>query len=262
LENYFGTKYPYEKLDLIAVPEYWFGAMENPGAITFNDKILLIDPAAASLAQKRSVAMVTMHELAHMWFGDLVTMSWWDDLWLNESFADWLAMKLMPEMFPDYRYETTEVGEVNQIMMSDARPSTVPVRRKVDSGADIEEDLGLAYEKGRTVLRMTEEFIAWLPAACGLNAHKWGMQSTDLFSALAGGGQEPGAALEQLPRPTRVSAGQGRRQPEWTDDGFAEAVLERGCESRRRDVDGSRSTQDLGREGRADARGRVGQAVD
>jgi alanyl aminopeptidase len=190
LENYFGTKYPFEKLDFIAVPEYWYGAMENPGAVTFNDKILLIDPAAASLAQKRSVAMVTTHELAHMWFGDLVTMSWWDDLWLNESFADWLAMKLMPQMFPDYRYETTEVGEVNQIMLTDARPSTVAVRRPVDSGADIEEDLGLAYEKGRTVLRMTEEFIGPDAFQRGvrdyLDRHKWGNAvGQDLFTALS-----------------------------------------------------------------------------
>ncbi len=190
LEAYFGTKYPFEKLDFIAVPEYWYGAMENPGAVTFNDKILLIDPAAASLAQKRSVAMVTTHELAHMWFGDLVTMSWWDDLWLNESFADWLAMKLMPEMFPDYRYETTEVGEVNQVMLTDARPSTVPVRRKVDSGADIEEDLALAYEKGRTVLKMTEAFIGPDAFQRGvrdyLDRHKWGNAvGQDLFTALS-----------------------------------------------------------------------------
>lgn len=190
LEEYFGTKYPYEKLDLIAIPEYWPGAMENPGAVTFSDRILLIDPAAASIAQRRSVAMVTMHELAHMWFGDLVTMSWWDDLWLNESFADWLAMKLMPELFPDYRYETTEVGEVNQIMLSDARPSTVAVRRPVDTGADIMEDLGLAYEKGRTVLRMTEEFIGPDAFQRGvrdyIERHKWGNAvGQDLFTALS-----------------------------------------------------------------------------
>jgi alanyl aminopeptidase len=190
LEQYFGTKYPYEKLDFIAIPEYWPGAMENPGAVTFSDKILLIDPAAASVAQKRSVAMVTTHELAHMWFGDLVTMSWWDDLWLNESFADWLAMKLTHELFPEYRLDTHELGEVNQVMLSDARPSTTTVRRKVDSGADIMEDLGLAYEKGRTVLRMTEEFIGPDAFQRGvrdyLDRHKWGNAvAADLFSALS-----------------------------------------------------------------------------
>jgi alanyl aminopeptidase len=190
LEQYFGTKYPYEKLDFIAVPEYWPGAMENPGAITFSDKILLIDPAAASVAQKRTIAMVTTHEIAHMWFGDWVTMSWWDDLWLNESFADWLAMKITHDLFPEYRMDTHELGDVNQVMLSDARPSTSTVRRKVDSGADIMEDLGLAYEKGRTVLRMTEEFIGPDAFQRGvrayLDAHKWGNAvAEDLFAALS-----------------------------------------------------------------------------
>ena len=190
LEQYFGTKYPYEKLDFIAVPEYWPGAMENPGLVTFSDKILLIDPAAASMTQKRSVAMVTTHELAHMWFGDWVTMMWWDDLWLNESFADWLAMKLTHELFPEYRLDTHELSQVNTVMLSDARPSTSTVRRKVDSGADIMEDLGLAYEKGRTVLRMTEEFIGADAFQRGVRAyldkHKWGNAvAEDLFQALS-----------------------------------------------------------------------------
>ncbi len=190
LEQYFGTKYQYEKLDFIAIPEYWPGAMENPGAVTFSDKILLIDPAAASVSQKRTLAMVITHELAHMWFGDWVTMSWWDDLWLNESFADWLAMKLTHEMFPDYRLDTHELGEVNQVMLNDARPSTSTVRRRVDSGADIMEDLGLAYEKGRTVLRMTEEFIGPDAFQRGvrtyLDQHKWGNAvAQDLFTALS-----------------------------------------------------------------------------
>ena len=190
LEGYFGTKYPYEKLDFIAIPEYWPGAMENPGAVTFSDDILLIDPAAASVAQKRTVAMVTTHELAHMWFGDWVTMVWWDDLWLNESFADWLAMKITHELFPEYRLDTYELGGVNQIMLNDARPSTTTVRREVDSGADIMEDLGLAYEKGRTVLRMTEAFIGPDAFQRGvrdyLDRHKWGNAvAEDLFAALS-----------------------------------------------------------------------------
>ncbi len=190
LEKYFGTSYQYEKLDFIAIPEYWPGAMENPGAVTFSDKILLVDPTAASVAQLRSVAMVTTHELAHMWFGDWVTMEWWDDLWLNESFADWLAMKLTHELFPEYRLDTHELGEVNQIMVSDARPSTSTVKRKVETGGDIMEDLGLAYEKGRTVLRMTEEFIGEDAFQRGvrsyLDQNKWGNAvAQDLFTALS-----------------------------------------------------------------------------
>jgi cytosol alanyl aminopeptidase len=190
LEKYFGTKYPFEKLDFIAVPEYWPGAMENPGFITFSDKILLVDPAGASTAQKQTLAMVIIHEEAHMWFGDLVTMAWWDDLWLNESFADWLAVKLMPELYPEYSYETRELQEVNQTMGQDANAITTPVRRKVDSGADIMEDLDLTYKKGRTVLKMTEAFIGPDKFQQGvrsyLAAHAWkNAVAADLFSALA-----------------------------------------------------------------------------
>jgi alanyl aminopeptidase len=190
LEKYFGTKYPYEKLDFISVPEYWPGAMENPGLITFSDKILLIDPAAASLAQKQTVALVTIHELAHMWFGDLVTMAWWDDLWLNESFADWLAVKLMPELYPEYGYEVTELRQVNQVMTQDANASTSAIRRKVETGGDIWEDIDIQYEKGRTVLKMVEIFIGPDQFQLGvrnyLEAHKWGNAvAADLFTALA-----------------------------------------------------------------------------
>jgi alanyl aminopeptidase len=189
-EKYFGTKYPFEKLDFIAVPEYWPGAMENPGFITFSDKILLIDPAAASLAQKRTVAMVTLHEVAHMWFGDLVTMAWWDDLWLNESFADWFAVKMMPELYPEYSYETTELAEVNQTMGTDANATTTPIRHVVDSGNDIMENLDLTYKKGRTVLKMTETLIGPDKFQLGvrnyLAAHAWkNAVAADLFSALA-----------------------------------------------------------------------------
>ncbi|HET6349655.1 MAG TPA: M1 family aminopeptidase [Candidatus Krumholzibacteria bacterium] len=189
-ENYFGTKYPYEKLDFIAVPEYWPGAMENPGLITFSDKILLVDPASVSLSQKSTLAMVIIHEEAHMWFGDLVTMAWWDDLWLNESFADWLAVKLMPELYPEYGYETRELQEVNHTMTQDANAITTPVRRKVDSGADIMEDLDITYKKGRTVLKMTEAFIGADKFQLGvrnyLAAHAWkNAVAADLFTALA-----------------------------------------------------------------------------
>jgi alanyl aminopeptidase len=190
LEDYFGIPYPYEKLDLIAVPEFWPGAMENPGAITYRDRLLLVDPKATSEAQMRRLDFVTAHEAAHMWFGDYVTMAWWDDLWLNESFADWLSEKIAVQLFPNADLESDFAQEVNQTMMGDAQKSTTPVRKKVDSGNDVMEDIGLAYQKGRTVLRMTEQFIGEDAFQRGvrqyLRDHAWGNAiGSDLFSALS-----------------------------------------------------------------------------
>jgi alanyl aminopeptidase len=114
LETYFGTKYPFEKLDLIAVPEYWFGAMENPGLITYAEDILVMDPKSATPGQRRTNARITTHELAHMWFGDLVTMAWWDDLWLNESFADWIGDKISDRVYPERRRQPADGADPQQ----------------------------------------------------------------------------------------------------------------------------------------------------
>ena len=101
LQAYFAMTYPFEKLDFIAIPEYWPGAMEHPGAITFQDGIILFDGKTVSANQKRVAARVIAHELAHQWFGNLVTMEWWDDLWLNESFGDWMGDKITTRLYPE-----------------------------------------------------------------------------------------------------------------------------------------------------------------
>ena len=159
LEAWFGTPYPYAKLDLIAVPDFWPGAMENAGAITFADDVLLVDPEAASLGDLRSLTRTNAHELAHMWFGDLVTMEWWDDLWLNESFADWMAEKIADELYPAYQVDTFMLRGVQDIFAVDARTSTRAIRQPVARAEDALENVGLAYAKGRAVLGMVE---AWL----------------------------------------------------------------------------------------------------
>ena len=159
LEAWFGTPYPYAKLDLIAVPDFWPGAMENAGAITFADDVLLVDPEAATLGALRSLARTTAHELAHMWFGDLVTMAWWDDLWLNESFADWMAEKVADELYPAYQLDTEMLRGVQQILAVDARTRTRAIRQPVARAEEAMEIVGLAYAKGRAVLGMVE---AWL----------------------------------------------------------------------------------------------------
>jgi alanyl aminopeptidase len=200
LEAYFGSEYPYAKLDLIAVPEYWAGAMENAGAVTFRDQILLIDPDAASVGQKRTLAAVIAHEFAHMWFGDLVTMSWWEDLWLNESFADWMGDKITQQLYPQFEIEVAAAQGVQGLMNMDARPSTKPIRRPVESTDEIWEDAGLAYGKGNTVLRMIEEWIGHDTFREGvidyIEANRWGNTvASDLWTALS---QVSGKNLEPI----------------------------------------------------------------
>ena len=100
--QYFGIKYPFGKLDIIAVPDFAAGAMENWGAITFRERLLLVDPDRSSVDLRKSVASIIAHEIAHQWFGNLVTMKWWDDIWLNEGFATWITSKPIAEWRPDW----------------------------------------------------------------------------------------------------------------------------------------------------------------
>ena len=107
--RYFGIKYPFGKLDLIGVPDFAAGAMENTAAITFREEYLLADPATATLEVKKNIAGILSHEIAHMWFGDLVTMEWWDDIWLNEGFATWMANKPLAAWKPEWQIELDDV---------------------------------------------------------------------------------------------------------------------------------------------------------
>jgi aminopeptidase N len=189
LERYFGQPYPYAKLDLIAVPEFWPGAMENAGAITFADRYLLLDPSTASVAQRRTLAKVMAHEMAHQWFGDLVTMEWWDDLWLNETFADWMGDKVTQETFPQFRLDLQVVDDAEKMMLSDARPTAGAIRRPVETAEDLIQDVQIQYDKGKAVLDMFEAWISPEVFRKGvlsyLAANAWGnATSADLWSAL------------------------------------------------------------------------------
>jgi alanyl aminopeptidase len=201
LERYFGQPYPYAKLDLVAVPEFWPGAMENAGAITFADRILLLDPSSTSLAQRRILAKVMAHEMAHMWFGDLVTMEWWDDLWLNESFADWMGDKVTNEVFPQFRLDLQVTSDAQRVMIGDARPTAEAIRRPVATAEDLLQGVQVEYDKGKAVLGMFEAWISPEVFREGVLAylagHAWGSAtSADLWKALdeASSGQV-GAAL-------------------------------------------------------------------
>ncbi|NMP31038.1 M1 family metallopeptidase [Thalassotalea sp. M1531] len=156
LEQYFGMPYPYKKLDFIAVPDYAFGAMENPGLVTYRQELLLRgDNATASEAN--GTLNVIAHELAHMWYGDLVTMKWWDDLWLNEAFATWMAQKVMDGLYPELRSELLLPQE--GAFYEDALSATKAIRKEVKNNDDIEDGLGLNYSKGHAILSMFEQLV-------------------------------------------------------------------------------------------------------
>jgi len=159
LEKYFGTPFPFEKNDMLAVPEYWAGAMENPGAITWRDTILLLDAKRVTPSQRRNLIRITAHELAHMWFGDLVTMEWWDDFWLNESFADWMGDKITIQLNPELGLRLTELQGLQAVMNIDGRASTVPLRNRGTAPEEAMNNVGLAYDKGKAVLSMFEQWI-------------------------------------------------------------------------------------------------------
>jgi aminopeptidase N len=158
--HYFGIRYPFGKLDIIGIPDFAAGAMENAGAITFREEQLLADPTHASLGTKKTIAAVLSHEIAHQWFGDLVTMRWWDDIWLNEGFATWMADKPLAEWRPDWHVELDEVRETQKALAVDALRSTRAIRTQVEAREEINEVFdAIAYEKSAGVIRMVEAYL-------------------------------------------------------------------------------------------------------
>ncbi len=160
LSAYFAMPYPFAKLDLVAVPDLSSGAMENPGLITFREALLVQDPARATTGLRRAQAVTLAHELAHQWFGDLVTMRWWDDLWLNEGFATWAEAMAVDAWQPSFGATQDALSGLGGVMDADALPSARAVRQHI--GSVIEADAafdGLTYDKGAAVLRMIERWI-------------------------------------------------------------------------------------------------------
>ena len=158
-EEYFGVRYPLPKLDLIAIPDFSVGAMENWGAITFRESRLLVDKKS-SLRDKMSVAETVAHELAHQWFGDLVTMTWWDDLWLNESFATLMSYKAMENVFPEWEKDLEYLlYAFDSALMADGLNSTHPISVNVRNTTEIEDIFDvISYRKGGSVLRMLDYY--------------------------------------------------------------------------------------------------------
>ncbi len=198
LEDYFGIKYPYEKLDQVAVTEFPFGAMENAGMVTYREDLLLVNEATIQEDSKTSSLMVISHELAHQWFGNLVTMKWWDDLWLNEAFATWMAAKVVNGLYPELEYDL--MTPQNRVMGQDANLSTKPIRKPIRNEADIFDGLGLAYNKGGAVLNMVERWMGEETFQAGMRAyltkHRFGnADAADLWNAL---GEASGKDVESV----------------------------------------------------------------
>ncbi len=189
--DYFGSPYPYKKLDFIAVPEFQAGAMENPGAITFLEDRILLDPTLSTFDDKVWLAETITHELAHMWFGNLVTLAWWDDLWLNESFASWVEGKITAQVFPEFGLPARFVSEAHEAMFADALPSSRAIRVEMRADQDPFQMVGdLAYPKGQAVLAMIEQWLGEDVFRTGVRAymkeHAWkNATAADLWAALS-----------------------------------------------------------------------------
>jgi alanyl aminopeptidase len=213
LESYFGIPYAYPKLDLLAVPNFAAGAMENAGLVTFREERLLFDPRTTSTALRRAGAAVIAHELAHMWFGDLVTLAWWNDIWLNEGFATWMASRVLDTWRPDMEAGVDALGSTAQVLDVDTLTAARKVRQPVRSTTEALEAFdGITYDKGAALLRMVERWITPEAFQKGVRAyltdHRFGNATAeDLFAALgAASGQDVAGVLGSFTEQTGVPA--------------------------------------------------------
>ena len=159
-DNYFGIKYPMPKLDMIAIPDFEAGAMENFGAITYRETDMLIDEKTASIAAKKRAALVVAHEMAHQWFGDMVTMQWWNNVWLNEGFATWMESKAVAVWRPEWNIPQNVAQDLNDTLNVDAGRTTRTIRAKADTRDEINEMFDdISYGKAGAVLSMVENYL-------------------------------------------------------------------------------------------------------
>ncbi len=159
-DNYFGIKYPMPKLDMVALPDFEAGAMENFGCITYRETDLLTDTKTGDIPSKKRVAVVVAHEMAHQWFGDMVTMQWWDNLWLNEGFATWMETKPVAEWKPEWNFPQDDAQDLDQTLNLDAQKTTRTIRATANTPDEIEEMFdGIAYGKAGAVIGMVENYL-------------------------------------------------------------------------------------------------------
>ena len=197
-EKYFKIAYPLPKLDMIAIPDFASGAMENWGAITFRETILLYDPKTSSTETKQHIAEVIAHEIAHQWFGNLVTMKWWNDLWLNESFATFMATKAVDTLYPEWDFwDQFLISEMTGGLSLDSLKSSHPIDVPVKSPSDVRQIFDeISYNKGGCVLMMLENFIGEDNFRKGLHdylkKHEYANATTeDLWNSLGSISRQP-----------------------------------------------------------------------
>ncbi|MDP8921886.1 MAG: M1 family metallopeptidase [Chloroflexota bacterium] len=274
--GYYGIPYPGDKLDMIALPDFASGAMENLGAITYRETALLVDTNTASHADLERVADVIAHELAHMWFGDLVTMKWWNGIWLNEAFATFMEMLAVDAFKPEWqRWASFSLGR-GAAMLTDALRSTRPIEYTVRRPEECESMFDiLTYEKGAAVLRMLEQYLGGEEFQRGirlyLKSHEYAnAETTDLWDAIEEATGEPtrrimdswifqggfplvtvapaadgkGLALSQ--RRFRYLASDDDAQARWQVPVMLRAGTENGVETRKLLLDQAETTVDLG----------------
>ncbi|MCA9674218.1 MAG: M1 family metallopeptidase, partial [Myxococcales bacterium] len=207
LEGYFDMALPFDKVDSVAIPHF-FGAMENPGLVTYDANILLTAPDRVGQQFRQRMLSVAAHELAHQWFGDYVTLAWWDDTWLNESFATWMAEKVVAQLEPSWDRARAQIGDATQAMAADARPSARPLHRPIAGEDDVEGAFdAISYAKGGAVLTMFERWIGEDAFRAGVRDYmadhaRGNATAADFLAALAGAstpevGEQFRAYLEQ-----------------------------------------------------------------
>ena len=225
--NYFGQPYPLPKLDQIAIPGGFDGAMENWGAIVYNESGLLVDPKNSPDSLRQAAFAVNAHEVAHQWFGNLVTMAWWDNLWLNEGFASWMGTKASEQLHPEWRAQLAFQAEREAVLNLDARKTTHPVQARVETEEQAADAFdAITYTKGEAFLRMLEAYLGEEPFRKGIRAylarHKYSnTTSADLWDALEKASGKPVQKLAS----------------DWiTQPGFPLLRVEQACENGKRRI--------------------------
>ncbi|XP_065849192.1 aminopeptidase M1 [Euphorbia lathyris] len=196
-KGYFAVQYPLPKLDMIAIPDFAAGAMENYGLVTYRETALLFDDKHSAAANKQRVATVVAHELAHQWFGNLVTMEWWTHLWLNEGFATWVSYLAADSLFPEWKVWTQFLDESTEGLRLDGLEGSHPIEVEVKHASEIDEIFdAISYRKGASVIRMLQSYLGaenfQRSLAAYIKKHAYSNAKTeDLWAALEEGSGEP-----------------------------------------------------------------------